>query len=203
MLCLGVGLFGFILFGTLCASCTRIAISFFRKFWEVFSYYFIKYIFNPLFFLFPLESLLCIDWHALYFSIDLILLSFFFHLLSVCCPDWVISIILSSRSLILSSALFILFFIAFSSTFVLANEFSSFSRFLLIISSSFLQYSAFLSIDFICSFSIFISSFWNWCLLNWRGLFHCLFFQGNYLGLLTERDFPASFFSYISLILLV
>ena len=43
--------------------------------------------------------------------------------LPVCCFDWVISVILFSGSLILSSALYILLSIAFSSTFVLASEF--------------------------------------------------------------------------------
>ena len=58
---------------------------------------------------------------------------------SVYCPDWVISIILSSKSLICSSALFILLFSAFSSVCISANEFSNFSWFLLIFSGSFLN----------------------------------------------------------------
>ena len=62
----------------------------------------------------------------------LILLSCFFIWFSVCCPDWVISIILSYKSLICSSALFIMLFSAFNSVCISANEFSNFSMFLLI-----------------------------------------------------------------------
>ena len=47
----------------------------------------------------------------------------FFFWLSICCSDWMISINLSFRSLIHSSALFILLFTAFSSAFVSVNEF--------------------------------------------------------------------------------
>ena len=47
------------------------------------------------------------------------------------------SIILYSKSLIHSSALFILLFIAFSSAFISANEFSNFSWVLSTVSSSF------------------------------------------------------------------
>ena len=72
----------------------------------------------------------------------------------MCYFDWVVSIILSSRSLILSSVFFILLFILMSSVFISANEFSNFSWLLLIISSSFLQLSAFLLIAFLNSFSI-------------------------------------------------
>ena len=68
------------------------------------------------------------------------LLSFFFFIwLSLHYSNWVISIILSSRSLILSSALSILLFIAVSSPFVYGNDFSNFSWLLLIASSRFLQ----------------------------------------------------------------
>ena len=77
-------------------------------------------------FLLPLESVLCINLPALYYPIGLIFLSFFSIWFSVCCPDWVISIILCSTSLILSSALFIQVFIAFPSVCISANEFSSF-----------------------------------------------------------------------------
>ena len=68
-----------------------------------------------------------------------------------------ISIILPFRSLFYSSVLFILLVIAFISAFVLANEFSNVSWLLLIVTSSFLQKSAFLN-----SFSIYIISFLNW-----------------------------------------
>ena len=117
------------------------------------------------------------------------LLSFFFIWLSVCCPDWVISIILSSRSLIRSSALFILLFIAFRSAFVSVNEFSNFSWFLFIV----LQYSAFLSIAFLNSFSIFVISFLNSVSIRLKRSVS-LFFQGNSLGLLTGSCSSASSF---------
>ena len=84
--------------------------------------------------------------------VSYIALIFFFIWVSFCCSNWVISIILSSRS---SSALFILLFMAFSSAFISSNEFSNFSG-LLTASSSFLQQSAFLLIAFLNSFSIFI-----------------------------------------------
>ena len=51
----------------------------------------------------------------------------FFIWFSICRPDWVISIILSSKSLIHSSALFILLLSVFNSACVSANEFSNFS----------------------------------------------------------------------------
>ena len=70
---------------------------------------------------------------------SLTLLSLFFIWLFVCCPDWVISIIVSSGSLMHSSALFILLFIAFSSALILVNQLSNFSCFLFIVSISFLQ----------------------------------------------------------------
>ena len=85
---------------------------------------------------------------------SLTLLSLFFIWLFVCCPDWVISIFLSSRSLI-CSALFFLLFTAFSPALVSANEFYSFLWFLFIVSSSFLEYFAFLLIAF-NSFNILI-----------------------------------------------
>ena len=58
---------------------------------------------------------------------------------SVWCSDWVISIILSSKSPIHSSVLFILLFSAFNSACNTENEFSNFSWLLLIFSSSFLK----------------------------------------------------------------
>ena len=57
--------------------------------------------------------------------------------LSIFCPYWVIAIILSFRSIVRSFALFILLSIAFSSASVSPNEFSNFSWFLFIVSSSF------------------------------------------------------------------
>ena len=97
---------------------------------ESFQTWFLQIYFqSPFVFLLLLESLLCIDWPALFYPIDLILLSWFFIWFSVCCPDWVISITFSSKSLIHSSALFILLFSAFYSVCVSANEFSNFSWF--------------------------------------------------------------------------
>ena len=87
------------------------------------------------------------------------LLLFFFICLSVCCSDQMISIILSFRSLICSSILFTLLFIAFSSVFILAIELSSFDWLLFKVFSSLLQWSAFLLIAFLNSFSIFITYF--------------------------------------------
>ena len=112
-------------------------------------------------FLLPLESILCINLPALYYPIGLIFLSFFSIWFSVCCPDWVISIILSSKSLIHSSALFILLFIALSSVCISANEFYSFSWLLLICSHSFLRESAFLFQSSLNSFRIFTMSLLN------------------------------------------
>ena len=67
---------------------------------ETFSHNFFKYIFTPpLSFSSPLVSLLCIDWPSLYYPIDLLYcFLFFFIWLSVCYSDWVIFIILSSKS---------------------------------------------------------------------------------------------------------
>ena len=91
-----------------------------------------------------------------------------FHWVFCLLSDWVISIILSSKSLILSSALFILLFSAFNSVSVSENKFYNFSWFLLIFSSSFLKKSALLLMStlnyFIFtlnSFSIFTTSLWN------------------------------------------
>ena len=95
---------------------------------------------------------------------------FSFIWLSVCYFDWVISIFLSSRSLILSSVFVILLFILMSSVFISANEFSNFSWLLLIISSSFLQLSAFLLIAFLNSLNISLLP-----LLDWRSLSYCSF----------------------------
>ena len=103
MLCLGVSLLGFFLLGTLCDFYIRVSVSLFR---------FVKFLaiislnrFLILFFL--LEPLQCECWHFLCGTIDLVCcFVFVFIYLSVCCSDWVISIILSSRSLILSSVSF-------------------------------------------------------------------------------------------------
>ena len=86
---------------------------------------------------------------------SLILLSCFFIQFSVCCPDWVITIILSSKSLIRSSALFILLFSASNSACTSASEFSNVSWLLLLLSSSFLKESA---LRFISTLNYFIFS---------------------------------------------
>ena len=128
-------LFGFDLFGALCASFILIL---FPLDLESFQPYFLH--FQSLFlFLLLLESLLCADWPTLHYPIDLLhcFMFFSFGFLSAC-PDWVISIILSTKSLIRSSALFILLVSAFNSVCVSGNEFSNFSQ-LLIFSSSFLK----------------------------------------------------------------
>ena len=92
ILCLSVGL-RFILFGTLCASCMWISVSFrFGKF----SFWF------PFLFLLLLESLLCIDCPTLSYPIGLRCCSHFFFpfvFLSAVLIGW------SCRSLICSSAL--------------------------------------------------------------------------------------------------
>ena len=131
-------------------------IYFLLEVWEFFSHYFFKYIFDPLL------SLLSF-WH-LYFSCFILshksrmLLSFVFICLSVCCSDWVISIILFSRSLTCSSVLLSLVFTASRLVFISAMELSNFDWFLFIVSSFLLEWSAFLLKIFI-SFSIFITSF--------------------------------------------
>ena len=132
MICLCMALFGFILFGTLCASCTWISVSFFRfgKFSAIISSntFLIPFSLSS-----PLEPLLRLSCHALCCLIDLLsCFHFFFICLSVCCSDWVISIILLSRSLIHSFALFSLVFIA-SRLFILAIELSSFDWFIFIV----------------------------------------------------------------------
>ena len=108
---------------------------------EVFNYNLFKYFLSPFLFLFfffwdPYNS----NVHA--FNVvpevsETVLNSFhsFFICLSVCFSDWVIPVILSSRSFICSSALFSLLFIAFSSSFVSADEFSNINWLLFIVVS--------------------------------------------------------------------
>ena len=93
-------------------------------------------------------------------------------------------IILSYRSLIHSSALFILLFSSFNSVCVSASEFYIFSR-LLIFSGSFVKSSVLLFISALNSFIFTLNSFKivTIPLLNFlfysRGLFHCLLLQVN------------------------
>ena len=136
---LAVGLFRFILFGTIILPISgylflSLDLKSFQPFLQVFF---------PSLFLFPmlLGSPLCVDWYTLYYPITLLYCFHFFVLFchSVCCLDWVISISLCSKSFNCSSTLFILLFIAISSAFISANEFSNFSWLLLTVSSSLLQ----------------------------------------------------------------
>ena len=68
-----------------------------------------------------------------------ILLSLFKICFSLCSSDWVISIILSSRSLMHSSAVFSWLFIAFSVVFISAIELSNIDWLLFTVSNSLLQ----------------------------------------------------------------
>ena len=76
MVCLGVVLLGFILFGTFCASCSWIFVPFFRfgKFPAILSSNICFIVFSFLL----LESLQSRYWHILYYSIDLLNVSFIF-----------------------------------------------------------------------------------------------------------------------------
>ena len=101
-----------------------------------------KRIFNPIsFFSHLLKSLLCIDRSALYYLIGLLhCFHVFFIWFSVCCPDWIISIIMPTKPLIHSSACFILLFNAFNSACNFAKEFlKKLSWIPLTLSSSFLK----------------------------------------------------------------
>jgi len=122
--------------GTLWGSFTCISIFFFQL---EFSAIVSSNIFLILISLLFLEPLLCIGCHALHYPIDLACCFHFFPHLSVCCCDCVISIILSSRAPIHSSASFSLLFIAFRLVFILAIELSNFDLFLFMIYSSLLQ----------------------------------------------------------------
>ena len=142
-------MFGFILIETLCASCSQISVSFcrFGKFSAIISS-------NTFSITFSSPSGIPIKYRLGCFILSHryhILLSFFFSFsfFFLCCSDWVISIFLSSSSLIHSSALSSLLFIAFSSAFVPENEFSNFNWLLFIVSNSLLQWLAFLSIAFL------------------------------------------------------
>ena len=85
---------------------------------------------------------------------------------------------------------------AFSWVFTLATELSNFDC-LLTVSISLLQWSAFLSI-LLHSFSIItiLPIFWSHGPVDWRGLSHHLFLQGNSLVLFTGSGSPASSFYF-------
>ena len=83
IICLGVGLFGFNLFGPLCAYFILISVSFrFAKFSAIISSNIVSI---PFLFLHLLGSLLCIDWPTLYFPIDLL---YCFHVFSFGFLSW-------------------------------------------------------------------------------------------------------------------
>ena len=114
--------------------------SFLLYVWDVFSQFVQIHFQSPFLYLLLLGFLLCVHWHASYYPIGLLYCFHFFKIwLSVCCSDWLISIILSPRSFIHSYALFIQLFITFSSGFVSVSEFCNFSWLLLIVSSFLLQ----------------------------------------------------------------
>ena len=151
MMCLGVGLFGFILFGTLCTSWTCMYISFVRlgKFSAIslffsfsFSHYLFKQVFNLL-----LSSLLwyllwcewCYAWCCPRGSLNYLqfFLDYFF------CSNWVFPTTLPSKSLIQSSASF--------------NLLSSLSNVFFILVTVFLK---FLTGSFLWFLSLCVGSHW-------------------------------------------
>ena len=122
-------------------------ICFLLQVWEFFSHNLFKYIFDSQFSFFPSGIPLCVDRHTLYYPTDLIYCFFFHTCLSVCHSDWMISIILFSRSLI-CSALFSLIFMVFNLSFISAVELLNFDWLLFTVSSSLLQWSEFLSVKY-------------------------------------------------------
>ena len=104
--------------------------------WEVF----IQISWNAFSIPFSLSSFfqLCIDWHSLYYPIILTLLSFSsFGFLSVALIGWFPLFHLLEHLCVLHYSFSI--YIAFSSAFILASEFSNFSQLLFLVSSSFLE----------------------------------------------------------------
>ena len=99
---------------------------------------------------------------VLYYPIDFLCFLIWF---SVCCPDWVISIILFSKSLFAS------LHYSFCSSVTLIQFVSLQMNFLIFLGSTFLflvlflKYSVLLFISALNSYSIFINSFCTWCLL--------------------------------------
>ena len=122
IICLGVDLFGVNFFRALCASYILISV-FFRlgKFSDIISS-------NMFSIPFSSPSGIPVLRRLVLFILShrsLILLSCFFIGFSVCCPDWVTSVIISSKSLIHSSASFLVLFSIFKSAWVSTNEFSN------------------------------------------------------------------------------
>ena len=149
-------------FGILCASCTWRCVSFFRfgKFSVITSS---NTFLIPFSLSFPSEiPIMHRLAHFILSHRDLILL-FFFHMAS-CLLFWLgnfhCSVFQNTYSFLILSW-FILLFIAFSLAFISANEFSNFSQLLFIVSSSFLEQSAFMLIALFNSFNY----------------FHCLLFE--------------------------
>ena len=106
-----MGLFGFNLFGTLCAS--YILISVFFRFGKYSDIIYSNILSIPFSFYSPSEiPIIHRVPHFMLFHRSLMLLSCFSIWFSTYCLDWMISIIISSKSLIHSSALFILPFSA-------------------------------------------------------------------------------------------
>ena len=126
-----------------------------------FQLYFLKYIVLSSF-LFLLLLKPWLTWFILSHKPHMLLYLFiFFNLSFIYCSNWMISIILFSRSL-MCSALFSLLFIAFNSEFILEIELSNFGWFLFIASSPLVQWSVFLSIIFLNFPRLVTSSFLNW-----------------------------------------
>ena len=124
-----MGLFRFIFFGRelLCFLYLDICVLRFGRFSAIIS----SSVFNPLFS--SPEILLCTDWHTLYYPIGLIYCFHFFICLFVCCSYWVIFIILPSRSFIHFLYHSVCYLLPFNLALISANEFSSFSWFLFIV----------------------------------------------------------------------
>ena len=127
----------------------------------------------------------------------MLLFLFSFVFLSAVLIGWFLLFYLPYQ-LFFSSALFSLLFIAFSSVFISAIGLSNFDWLRFIVSSSLLQWSSFLSIAFLNSFSIFITSFLN----SGFGRLErsvLLFFQEISLVLLTGSSSAVfSFYLYFS-----
>lgn len=125
-----MGLFRFIFFGRelLCFLYLDICFLRFGRFSAIIS----SSVFNPLFS--SPEILLCTDWHTLYYPIGLIYCFHFFFILSFCLLLLLGDFHCSTFQIIYSfSVSFSLLFIAFNLALISANEFSSFSWFLFIV----------------------------------------------------------------------
>ena len=93
----------------------------FSLIWNIFRQFLWIYFQSIFLFLLLLEFLLFIGWPALSYLIDLLYCFHVFSIVFVFCPDWEIAMVLSSKSLIHSSTLFILLFIASSSVCISEN----------------------------------------------------------------------------------